>query len=81
MFGWVGFFAIVSMLLIVFARFFGSGGLELPAEFFAMGAISLAGCLMHGKFDFPFQIYSVVFLFLLLSAIQFSLTPHRASVP
>jgi hypothetical protein len=67
------------MLLIVFARSFGSGGMNLPLEFFAFGTLSLVGCLMHGKFDFPFQIYSIVSLFLVLSAIQFSLTPQRAT--
>lgn len=78
-FGWVGFAVIGAMLLILFARAFGSGGLELQLEFFALGALSLVGCLMHAKFDFPFQIYSVVFLFLLLSALQFSLTPRRVT--
>jgi len=78
-FGWVGFSAVVAMLLIVFVRAFGSGGLDVPIEFYALTTLSLIGCLMHAKFDFPFQIYSVVFLFLLLAAVQFSLTPHRVT--
>jgi hypothetical protein len=78
-FGWVGFSAIVAMLMMVFARSLGTGGLDLPFEFPALGTLSLVGCLLHGKFDFPFQIYSIVLLFLLLSAVQFSMTPCRES--
>src|SRR4030095_10190512 len=32
-FGWVGFSAIIAMLVILFARAFGSSGLDLPLEF------------------------------------------------
>jgi hypothetical protein len=80
-FGWVGFSGVVAMLLILFIRAFGTGGLDVPFEFFALATLALGGCLMHAKFDFPFQIYSVVLLFLLLAGVQFSLTPRRANGP
>ncbi|MCI0538107.1 MAG: O-antigen ligase family protein [Verrucomicrobiales bacterium] len=76
-FGWVGFTAILAMFLTLVARPFGTDGLGLPFEFFALVTLSLGGCLMHAKFDFPFQIYSVVFLFCLFAALQFCLTPQR----
>ena len=36
--------------------------------------VAFAGCLAHAKFDFPFQVYSVLHLFLLLGAIAFAMT-------
>jgi hypothetical protein len=34
----------------------------------------MAGCLAHARYDFPFQIHSIVFLFLVLCAILGVLT-------
>ena len=41
--------------------------------------LALAGCLVHARYDFPFQVHSIVFLFLVLCAILFVLTrrPRR----
>jgi hypothetical protein len=36
--------------------------------------LSLAGCLVEARWDFPFQIYSIVFLVLALCAIAANLT-------
>ena len=33
-----------------------------------------AGCLAHARYDFPFQIHSIVFLFLVVCAILINLT-------
>ena len=36
--------------------------------------LSLAGCLVHARWDLPFQIYSILFLVLVLCAMAASLT-------
>ena len=73
-FGWVGFSIILLSLAVVLARWFRDGGITVAWEFTAMIWMAMAGCLLHAKFDFPFQIYSIVFLFLLLSAILFCIS-------
>ena len=64
---------------------FGTGRIELV---FSPGALrdrtacstlmlcwlALAGCMVHALFDFPFQIYSVVFLFLIWCAMIVNLS-------
>jgi hypothetical protein len=35
--------------------------------------LGLGGCLVHALFDFPFQIHSMLFLFLVICAILFCL--------
>jgi hypothetical protein len=70
-FGWVGLSAILLMLGITVARWLNSAGIQMPWEFVSFMWLGLAGCLVHAKFDFPFQIYSIVFLFLLYCSILF----------
>ena len=36
--------------------------------------LGLAGCLIEARFDFPFQIHSILFLFLTFCAVLFSLS-------
>jgi hypothetical protein len=79
-FGWVGFSLILGMLGIVAARWFRGPGLTVEWEFIATLWLAMAGCLLHAKFDFPFQIYSILFLFLLLAAVLFcSARPHSTA--
>jgi O-antigen ligase len=64
-FGRIGFAMIFCALLLVMGRWFIPGGgasthWALPAFIW----LSLGGCLLHGRFDFPFQVYSVLFVFL-----------------
>jgi hypothetical protein len=73
-FGWIGFSMILLMLALVLARWFFGPGIGLGAEFIATLWVAIAGCLLHAKFDFPFQVYSILFLFLLLSAILFAVS-------
>ena len=77
-FGWIGFSVILLMLGLVLARWFWGGGLRVPREFTAMLWVAIGGFLLHAKFDFPLQIYSLFFLFLLLSAILFSISARAA---
>ena len=36
--------------------------------------LALLGCLAEARYDFPFQIYSIVFLFLTICAVIFNLS-------
>ena len=36
--------------------------------------VALVGCLVHARYDFPFQIYSILFLFLTICALLFNLS-------
>ena len=73
-FGWVGFVPILVILAIVLFRWFGAGGIPAHWLFVSMLWLALAGCLLHARFDFPFQIYSTLALFLLLCAALFCLS-------
>lgn len=73
-FGRIGFGLILALLACVPAygwiRGKGLAHWLLPATM----CLGLAGCLLHARFDFPFRIYSIAFLFLLWCAF---LTAHR----
>jgi O-antigen ligase len=73
-FGWAGLVPILAMLAIVFLRWFGPGGIPVHWLFVSMIWLALAGCLLHARFDFPFQICSTLTLFLLLCAALFCLS-------
>jgi O-antigen ligase len=73
-FGMVGSLLIVAALVSVFLRWFARGGLHSGRRFILMIWLALGGCLAHARFDFPFQIYSLLFLFLVLCAIVFNLS-------
>ena len=79
-FGWVGFSMILLMLALVGSHWFFGKGIPTRWEFPAMIGVAMGGSLLHAKFDFPFQIYSVVLVFLLLCSILFCLSkpPQRA---
>lgn len=73
-FGLLGLGLILLMLVIVLARWFVPGGIAVPWEFAACIWLAMAGCLIHAKFDFPLQVYSIHFLFLLLCSILLCLS-------
>ncbi|MGV3771613.1 MAG: O-antigen ligase family protein [Verrucomicrobiales bacterium] len=68
-FGWVGSMMIVSLLALTLARWFTTVGIVMPWEIVGLFWISLGGCLIHAKFDFPLQVYSVLQAFLLVCAV------------
>jgi hypothetical protein len=39
--------------------------------------VSLGGCMVHARFDFPFQVHSVLALFLVLCAVLSCLSRQR----
>ena len=73
-FGWVGSALIASAFLAVVFRWFAPGGIHGGRRFIVLLWLALAGCLAHARFDFPFQIHSIVFLFLVLCALAFNLS-------
>ena len=62
-FGWVGFALIVAALICI-----GVASGNAPRRFLITAGLALAGCLVHARYDFPFQIHSIFFLFLLIAA-------------
>jgi hypothetical protein len=65
-FGWLGSALIGAALLIILARWFLPGGFEVRWPVPALLGLSVAGCFVHARYDFPFQVYSLQLLFLLL---------------
>ncbi len=73
-FGWAGSALIALALVAVLLRWFARGGIHGGRRFIILIWLAVAGCLVHARYDFPFQIYSIVFLFLVVCAILFNLT-------
>jgi O-antigen ligase len=68
-FGRVGFAAILSMLALAFAYWFVARGIPTSELFAAFMWMSLVGCLLHARFDFPLQNYSILLMFLTLLSV------------
>jgi hypothetical protein len=73
-FGWLGSGLIAFALVAVLLRWFLRGGIHGGRRFIILLWLALAGCLVHARYDFPFQVYSIVFLFLVLCAMLLDLT-------
>jgi hypothetical protein len=73
-FGGLGSGLIALALVAVVLRWFAPGGIHGGRRFVLLIWLALAGCLVHARFDFPFQVHSIVFLFLVLCAILSVLT-------
>jgi hypothetical protein len=73
-FGWAGSALISLAFVTVLVRWFLRGGIHGGRRFVVLIWLALAGCLVHARYDFPFQIYSILFLFLVLCAILSDLT-------
>jgi hypothetical protein len=80
-FGWFGSGLIALAFAAVVLRWFAPGGIHGGRRFLILIWLGLAGCLVHARYDFPFQIHSIVFLFLVLCAILLVLTrrPYRGA--
>jgi O-antigen ligase len=77
-FGWIGFAMVVAGLGTVWFRWIGDGGIPTHWLFVSMIWLALGGCLVHARFDFPFQIYSTLALFLQFCAILSCLSRRRS---
>lgn len=76
-FGWIGSSLIAGAFLSVLARRFFPGAIRCGWRFPTLIWLGLAGCLVEARFDFPFQILSVLFLFLVNCAVL-SILSRRA---
>jgi hypothetical protein len=68
-FGWVGSSLIALAFLMVVSRYFLPGAIGADWRFMSLFWLALAGCLVHARVDFPFQVHSILFLFLVLCGI------------
>lgn len=76
-FGWLGMGLLLTALVLAAGRWVSRGGLPGDKYFVMLTWTALGGCLVHARFDFPFQIASIVALFLLLCAVLSCLSrPH-----
>jgi hypothetical protein len=73
-FGWTGSALISLAFAMVLVRWFLPSGFHGGRRFVVLTWLALAGCLVHARYDFPFQVYSILFLFLVLCAILSDLT-------
>lgn len=73
-FGRVGSGLVAAAFLLVLARWFLPGGIHGGRRFVVLLWLALSGCLIQARFDLPFQIYSIVLLFLLHCAILSTLS-------
>ena len=76
-FGYVGTLLVLLNLLLLPFTWFIPGRIETPFVLPATISVGLAGCLIHAKFDFPLQTYSVLFMFILLCGVLFCLSSRR----
>ena len=76
-FGRIGAVPIFLMLLLVLVHWFSGTGIHGNKYFVLLLWVSLGGCLMHAFFDFPFQIHSILTLFLVLCAVLSCLTKEQ----
>ena len=78
-FGRVGMGLLILAGLLIGLRWRMAGGLRVPWIFAAFLWIAIGGCLLHARFDFPLQIYSIQFVFVLLCAVLFSVSGARGA--
>lgn len=73
-FGWVGLGLVLLALGCVVLRWYAPGGIHGGRRFITLSWLALAGGLAHARFDFPFQIYSTLFLFTTVCGVLITLT-------
>ena len=73
-FGWTGFALLLAALACVILRWFAPGGIRGSRRFVTLVWLALAGCLIEARFDFPFQIHSILLLFLVFCAMLFGMS-------
>lgn len=67
--GWPGLLLLVALLAGVILHWRSHAGPRVPAAFPIAAGLGLLSLLVHAKVDFPFQIGSLQFTFLLLCAV------------
>ena len=67
--GWVGFGMALALLAGAFLHWFLRDGAPLSPFLAVLIWLALLGCLVHARFDFPFQVHSLATVFLLYCSI------------
>lgn len=79
--GSIGFAMIFAAFALCAGRWFFRAGIPTLPVIFLSYCIAIAGCLLHAFADFPLQIYSILFLFLLhCSVLSCIARPNSRSV-
>jgi O-antigen ligase len=73
--GTVGLVLAVGLLGLFAAAWFTSAGPLPPAVFPLFTAAALVGILIHAKWDFPFQVQSLRFMFVVMCAVLATAPP------
>jgi O-antigen ligase len=73
-FGRVGSGLIGLAFACALLRWFFPGNAPGSWRLVSLVWVALGGCLLHARFDFPLQMYSILLLFLALCAVLFSLS-------
>lgn len=75
--GWAGLLLLGTVGALVVIQIMRGPGVTAPALVMVLLAAGLAGCLLHAAVDFPFQVHSVAFTFVLLTAVLSCLRAER----
>jgi O-antigen ligase/polysaccharide polymerase Wzy-like membrane protein len=75
-FGWIGGSLIALALSGILLRWFSTCGIHAGSQFVFLTWLSLAGCLFQARWDFPLQVYSILFQFVIWCAVLFTLSRH-----
>lgn len=67
-FGWVGMAILLFTFISIWCLPFSRTGITAPPWFVALVAGAIMGLMFHARFDLPFQIYSIQFEFVFISA-------------
>lgn len=73
--GRVGLTLIVLQLVSLGFWIFSTGRPAVHYVFSILATLGLVGCLVHAKFDFPMQTYSILYTFVALAAVLTSFSP------
>jgi O-antigen ligase len=71
-FGLAGTAILLLLLFLAVSHWFVAGSFAIPTVLSATILIAITGCLVHAKFDFPLQVYSILFVFLLNCCVLFT---------
>jgi O-antigen ligase len=69
-FGWIGLALILALVPVIAGHVWLGRGILCDWQFIAMLWISMGGCMLHAKVDFPFQIHSILGMFITACCLQ-----------
>lgn len=71
--GLLGTALVLMSLFVVLLRWFIAAGISNDPALFLLIWLSLLGCLVQARWDFPLQVYSILLLFVVWCAVLFAL--------